>query len=169
MCKKTWANSMRPDPWTTLYDADCSKSNASYLFPWKLQQIKEHNSTVWQRKFSATKHYLSTQSPPLAMHFHQPWARALRFVVWQLCMAIWNMACLSHCSPHCWNSPPTHCANTYCLIFINVQQASVNANGCHFSCMEEFSSTHLLHAHFHVRHHLVRLPLWCHLSHGNEM
>lgn len=38
-----------------------SKSSASDLFPFKLQQIdEEHNKTTWQSKFSPTKHSLST-------------------------------------------------------------------------------------------------------------
>ena len=45
----------------------------------------------------------------------------------------------------------------------------MNANGCHFFCMEEFSSTPLLHPHFHVRRNFVRLSLCCHLSHGNKI
>ena len=33
-----------------------SESNASYLFPWKLQQ-RAHNNTTWESIFSATKRY----------------------------------------------------------------------------------------------------------------
>ena len=36
-----------------------------------------------------------------------------------------------------------------------------------FFCTEEFSDTPLLYLHFHVSQHCVRLPLCCHLSHGN--
>jgi len=35
--------------------------------------------------------------------------------------------------------------------------------------MEEFSDTPLLHKHFHIRCHFVRLSFCCHLSHGNNM
>jgi len=35
------------------------------------------------------------------------WLGSLHFVVWQLCMDNWNMACFSHCCHHCWNTPPT--------------------------------------------------------------
>ena len=38
----------------------------------------------------------------------------------------------------------------------------------HFSHMEEFSATPLLSPRFHVRHHCVRVPLCCHLSHSNN-
>ena len=59
--------------------------------------------------------------------------------------------------------PLSHCANIQCLVSVNVQQASMNVNGCNFFCMEEFNYTPLLHMHFHVR-----LPLCCHLMHGNK-
>ena len=47
-----------------------------------------------------------------------------------------------------------------------VQQAPMNANGCHIFHMEEFSDTP---SDFHVRHYFVRLLLCCHLSHSNKM
>ena len=28
--------------------------------------------------------------------------------------------------------PPPHCAHIHCLVFTDIQQASMNANGCHF-------------------------------------
>jgi len=46
------------------------------------------------------------------------------------------------------------------------------ARGAIFFCMEESSSTLLLHTHFHSRHHFVILPvlpLCCNLSHGNNV
>jgi hypothetical protein len=65
--------------------------------------------------------------------------------------------------------PPPHCVNIHCLVSINVQQASMNVNVYNFFCMEEFNYTPLLHTHFHVRCHFVRLPLCCHLSHGTKI
>ena len=44
----------------------------------------------------------------------------------------------------------------------------MNVNGSDSFRMEEFNYTPLLHPHFHVRRHFVRLPLCCHLSHGNK-
>ena len=41
-----------------------------------------------------------------------------------------------------------HCAHILCLVFISVQQASVNDNGYNFFHMEEFSDTLFLHIHF---------------------
>ena len=59
--------------------------------------------------------------------------------------------------------PPPHCAHIHCLVSINIQQASVNVNGCRSFHMEKFNSTPLLHMHSHVRHHSVGVPLCCHL------
>jgi len=71
---------------------------------------------------------------------------------------------------HCRSTPPTaHCAHIQCLCSINTQQAPVNVKWVPFFCMETFSDTPLLHTHFHVRCQSVRLPLCCHLSHGNNM
>ena len=71
-------------------------------------------SNTFKMVFSSVHSTLkSTSSPGLG-----DWD-ALHFVVWQLCMAIWNMACLSCCCHHC-------------LVSINVQQALVNVNRCYF-------------------------------------
>jgi len=48
------------------------------------------------------------------------------------------------------NTPETHhplpCyAHSHCLVYINVQQVSVNVSGCYFFYLEEFSSALLLH------------------------
>ena len=52
----------------------------------------------------------------------------------------------------------------HCLVSINFQQALMYVSECHFFYMEKFSSTFLLHMHFHVRRLCVRVPLCCHLS-----
>ena len=65
--------------------------------------------------------------------------------------------------------PPPRCAHIHCLVSTDVLEASTNATGCHFFHMEEFSDTSLLHSHFHVWCHSVRLPLFCHLPYGNKM
>ena len=65
--------------------------------------------------------------------------------------------------------PSSHCAHIHSLVSINVQQVSINVSVCHCFCMEKFSDTPMLHTHFYIRHHFVRLPLCCHLSHGNTM
>ena len=96
--------------------------------------------------------------------------KSLHAMLIQICMAIWNMTCLSHCCHRCWNTPPTpYCAHIHCLVSINIQQVLMNVSGWHFFCMEEFSDTPSLHLHFHIRHHSVKLPPCCHLSHGSKM
>ena len=105
---------------------------------------------------------LCTQFPDCNLLIHTDELRWL-FISWQLCMAIWSMASLPYHCCHCWNAPPTA---SQC---INVQQASMNVNGCNFSCIEEFNDTPLLHTHFHVRRHSAWLSLCCHLSYSSNM
>jgi len=62
--------------------------------------------------------------------------------------------------------PLPHCAHIHCLVSKN---ASMNVNEYHFSLMEEFSDTLLLHMHFHFRHRFVKLSHCYHLSRGNKM
>jgi len=45
----------------------------------------------------------------------------------------------------------------------------MNVIGFNFFHMEGFNYTPLLHMHFHVRRHFVRLPLLCHLKHSNKI
>jgi len=40
-----------------------------------------------------------------------------------------------------------HCAHIHCLVSQNIRQVLMNANGCHFFHMEEFSDTPLLRKH----------------------
>ena len=63
---------------------------------------KKLNNTVWYCKFSATWCYFSTQSSPLAI-LHR-WADRDCFVVWKLCMAVWNMAHLIVLTSTVWSS-----------------------------------------------------------------
>jgi len=72
-------------------------------------------------------------------------------------------------SPLLKHHPPPHCAHIHCLVSTSIQQASENVSECHFSYIEKFIDTPLLHMYFHVRHHFMRQPLCCHLSHGNNM
>lgn len=48
------------------------------------------------------------------------------------------------------------CAHTHCLVFVNIQHALININGCSFLCMEKFNDAILLCTHFHVRCHFIR-------------
>ena len=58
--------------------------------------------------------------------------KSLHVLLIKIYMANWNMACISHHYPRCWNTPPTaHCAHIHCSVSISVQQASMNVSGCH--------------------------------------
>jgi len=65
--------------------------------------------------------------------------------------------------------PLPYCAHIHWLVSISIQQALMNVKGCHFFHMEESNGTPFLHMHFYVRCHFVRLPLCCHLLHGNKV
>ena len=107
------------------------------------------------------------------------WLRHPSFHLW---MVIWNVAYLSGCCCHCWNTPPTALLCSHPLFCLHKCSASVNE--CHFFCKEKFHSAPLLHTHFHVRCLLpdypsaaichmatncneilvVRLNLYCHIT-----
>ena len=75
---------------------------------------------------------------------------------------------VTHCC-HCWNaSPTTSLVYIHCLVSRNIQQVPMEVNGFHFFHMEKFNSTSLFQTHFHVRHHFVKLPLCCLLSHTTK-
>lgn len=63
--------------------------------------------------------------------------------------------------------PQPHRGHAHRLLSFNVQQASMNANGCHFIRTEELRDTPSLHKPFHGRPHVVRPPLCCHLPRHN--
>ena len=143
----------------------CSESNASYLFPWKLQQMQrtqEHylieQILSYRTLFFNTVSTISSAISPeqeLACHscknLHQ----------WR-----WCTAAVATVEKH---HPLPHCSHIHWLVCRNIQQALRNVSGCHFSCMKEYNSTHLLYTHFHAIHHFARLPLCCHLPQGNKM
>lgn len=88
----------------------------------------------------------------------------------QMCMAeqkwlVFNTAFTNAERHH----PLPHRAHIHCLVTVNVKCVSENVNGCHFFCTEELNSRPVLHRHFHVRCHSIRLALCCHLSLGNKM
>jgi len=145
---------------------DCSKSNASYLFPWKLQQI-DHNNTVSESMFSATNHYFSTVATIISAFFCSNEQETACLTCKYLHRQRWSTLAVATAETH---YPPSHCAYMHCLVSMNVQQMSINVSGCHFFfCMEELIDTSLLHTRFHVRCRCVRLPLCCHLSHGKSV
>ena len=79
--------------------------------------------------------------------------------------------CTRGSDSHWWNAPPT--ASLCSQPLFSLHKCSASVDECQwvpfFPPRDEFSSTVLLHLHFHVRLHSVRLSLCWHLSHGNNM
>ena len=86
-------------------------------------RCKKDSNTTRQRKKSATKYCFSTQSPPLA--FSSGMSKSLYTTSIKL----------------------LHCAHTYRLVSISIQQTLMNLNRCNYFLqeMQEFSGTPLLH------------------------
>lgn len=92
---------------------------------------------------------------------------SLHPILIKICMAVWNMVCLSCSCCHHWNVPPPHLTVLISTVWfsINVHQASMNINKCIFFLVEEFNDTPLLHVHFHVRWwHLPYSAAFCYMA-----
>ena len=76
----------------------------------------------------------------------------------------WLTAAVATAETH---HPSSHYAQ-HCLLSKNLEQILMNVSGNILFCIEEFSSTLLLHTYFHFRLHFVRLHLCCHLSYSNK-
>ena len=70
-------------------------------------RYKEHNNTIWKRKFSATKKVLFNVVTIISYAFSPATNKSLHTVLIKICIAVQNVACLSCCCHHCWNAPPT--------------------------------------------------------------
>ena len=95
-------------------------------------------------------------------------------------MAVWNVACISHCCCQCWSVSPTTSLCSHPLFGLHRHSASIKeCQWVSFFHTELFNSTPLLHPHFHVRHHcaaighmatkckgilLGRFNLYCHAT-----
>ena len=60
--------------------------------------------------------------------------------------------------------PLLRCAHIHCLVFINIQQVSMNVSGGNYFRIDEFNSTPALHTLIHIR-----LPLCWQLLHSSKM
>ena len=141
----------------------CSESKASY-FHGNHNRYKEYKNSIWQSRFLATTLFFNIATAiRYTYFFSQQRTRAcLPFLQTSVPAKVTHYHCC-----HCCNAPPTSpCAHIHCLVSINLQRALINVNGHHFFLVEELSCTSLLHPHFCVRHHFVRLLLCCHLSHS---
>ena len=129
---------------------------------------KQHNNAISQSKFSAKKTIIFQHSHhnQLCIFASDEYESA--------CNTCKNLHVLLECFHIVVTADGTHHpsprrAHISCLVSRNVQQASMNINGYNIFFVEEFSDAVLLHISFHVTCRFVRLPLCCHLSHGNKM
>ena len=139
-----------------------SESNASYLFPRKLQRIQR-----------AQEHYLMEQILSYGILFFSiatttscAFSPAMDKNLHAVLICTSGGDPLSTAETH---HPPPHCAHMHRPVSRNVQKASADVIGYPFFHMEELKDTLLLHPHFYGRHHSVTLPLCCHVSQGNRM
>jgi len=139
-----------------MYIIGYSESDASYLVPWKLQKIQRAQH-YWIEEILNYK-TLFFNIVTIIRQF------ALHLLMWQLCIAVWNMVCLSHYCNHgtiCFSSH-MHCfgLNSHWLMSVDVI----------FSTWRNSMVTHLCLICTTVSDTtFVRLPLCCHLSHSNKM
>ena len=139
----------------------CSVSNAFSLFPWKLQQLQraQQHSSIGQ--ILSCKKFFFSAVTAISYAFLSAMNKSLHAPLIKISTSRGDP--LSSGVTAETHHPPPHCAHIHCLVSTNVQQMSMNVNGCNFFCTEEFNATPLLHLHSHVRHYCVRLPLCCHL------
>ena len=81
-------------------------------FPvWKFMELIDTNFAVFQhcyQNFECTEANIQvhvqfpSRHPPVCVD-----VTLLHFLVWWLCVAIWNIPHLSHCFCYCWSTPPT--------------------------------------------------------------
>ena len=108
-------------------------------------RYKENNNTVWQSKFSITKHYFSTLSSPLATLFHQ---RCLYVALVKIYTSGDEPLLLSPLLKHTTHHLTVFTSTAWSPeMFSKRQWMSVGV--IFFFFMENFNSTSLFHPHFH--------------------
>ena len=115
---------------------DCSESNASYLFPQKLQQLQRAQQHCLIEHIHSYTMKFFQQSPPLAVHICQLCAGAC-----MLLSRTWLVFHITVTTAETHYPPP--CAHSYCLVSISVQQALMNVSGAIFFPLWRNSVTHL--------------------------
>ena len=147
------------------------ESNASYLFPWKLQQMQRAQQNYLTEHIVSYKTLFLNTVTISSYAFSPAMNMSLHAALIKTCTSEGHLVFHS-----CYNSvvakmhhPSTSLSHIHCLVSRNIQQVSVNVSGCNFFRMEEFNDTTLLHTHFYVRYHFVKLPFCCLLSHGSEV
>ena len=107
-----------------------SKSNASYLFPWKLQLKQRAQQHCLTEQNSSYKTLFYNVVSTISYVFLPMMNKSLYAILVKICTCGSDPQSLSPLlKPH---HPPPHCAHIHCLVSRNIQQASMNANGCNF-------------------------------------
>ena len=138
------AGSYRTDEWIMVYYLSicswppcplyvgCSESNASHLFPWKLQQRE------WVQWCSLAEQILSYKTlffsivTTISCAFLSAVINSLHAMLVKTCIYGGDPLLLSVSAVEIHHPLPPS-AHIHCLISINVQQVSMNASGCLFS------------------------------------
>ena len=99
--------------------------------PYRSQDISIHeNVESWAQGMSWPHKSLRNFSKVTPVDSHLPFLSAywdtLHFMVWQLCMAVQNVTCLSRHYCHCWNAPPTTLLCSHPLLDFHKHSASFN-------------------------------------------
>ena len=168
---------------TCRYSMDCCFDSVLYWWHHISSLV-----TMWSRKLSPSASYWFNRSwqthiqrsfcscvsicgPKLAPSFPMHWSTYSA-----LCTVPWLESADSHRWAN-WDTlhvtagetlyPPPHGVHIHPWVSINVEQVSVNANGCCSFHVGEFID--LCFIRFHVRCHSIRLPLCSHLSHDTKM
>jgi len=144
----------------------CSESKASYLFPWKLQQLQRAR---WHKLFDRANSQLQNTVFQHSRHHEQCiFPRDEREPTCHSCTDLqqWKWPIVTTAETH--HLPP-HYAHTHCSTSVNVQRVLMNVSGCHRFHVEEFSSIPLLHVHSPIGCCFARLALCCHQSHSIKM
>ena len=99
----------------------CSESNASYVFPWKIQQI-EPAQGCYLRENSQLQNTACQWSLLVSVHFCQWWTRTCILHSYLSALAVVTLSC------HCWNTPPTSPVHSHPTF--GLHKCSASFSGC---------------------------------------
>ena len=149
-------------------DIDDSDTNASYLFPWKWQQIQRAEKHSWIEKILSYKTLFFNVVTAISYAFLPVMYKNKHVMLVKIYITHWRWPTVTVTAAKT-HHPQPHCDDIPCLVYINVQQAAVNVSGCYFLYIKELNSTPLLYMYSHFILHFVGLSLCCHLPYGNKI
>jgi len=82
------------------------EGNAFYLFPWLLQQIRRAQLHYLIEKILTYKTLFCNIVTTIIYAFLPVMSKSLHDTLAKICMATWNVVCLLHHCPYCWNVLP---------------------------------------------------------------